>query len=544
MYRIVIVDDFYIEREIAKSAINDAGLPLTIAGEYQSAKEALENLEEDSPDIVLVDVEMPGMSGIEFVGLAKAKLPSIRPIFFSYHNKFEYVKKAMDLNAYGYVLKPIDEEEIISVISKVIEEIQNDEKHKKTDSDYRILLNESKPLLIRTFKLDFFFGRLGSDAQKISERAAYLDLDIGNGPYVLCYLKLDSLLNEEDNAIETAELTALKATSLIEETPSYSGTLTFSRIGEVEWVFLLSSEKPNVISDMMDYITIVMDKLKHINIISVASISCTFENLTKVYRTLKQTEQLIGFRLSSENGHIVLQDEIGASDPLDEEYESLVKKAISSCVAGMPEATTQAVKNLTNTWTPGIHHQLIRNTCYRILAELQQHLTEYNMNFSEIFGNDKLLWEKLSKIDTVKNVNMWIENIMVVICRSIEAKKKGSSGQLIVDEIRSYISQNYSKELTVKDIAVHFCYNANYLNNLFKSILGETILDYITRYRIEEAKRLLKTSQMRIPDICNSVGYSQEAYFKALFRRYTGFTPKEFRKLSGGSRHEEADSVL
>jgi len=543
VYRIVIVDDFYIEREIAKSAINDAGLQLTIAGEYQSAKEALENLEEDCPDIVLVDVEMPGMSGIEFVGLAKAKLPSIRPIFFSYHNKFEYVKKAMDLNAYGYVLKPIDEEEIVSVISRVIEEIQNDEKHKKTDTEYRILLNEAKPLLIRTFKLDLFFGRLGSDVQKLIERAAYLDLNIGNGPYVLCYLKLDSLLNDENNAIETAELNALKASSLIEETSFNNGALTFSRIGEAEWVFLLSSDSISAISDMMNYITIIMDKLKHIDIISFASISCPFENLAMVYRILKQTEQLIGFRFNSENGYIVLQDEIGANDPLDEEYETLVKKAISSCTAGMPDVTIQAVKDLTRTWIPGIHHQLIRNTCYRILAELQQQLSEYNMNFSEIFGNDMLLWGKLSKIDTVKNINMWIENILVIICKSIESKKKGSSGQLIVDEIRTYISQNYSSTLTVKDIAIHFCYNANYLNNLFKSILGETILDYITRYRIEEAKRLLKTSPMRITDICNSVGYSQEAYFKSLFRRYTGFTPKEFRKVSGGSRHEETDSI-
>ena len=172
---------------------------------------------------------------------------------------------------------------------------------------------------------------------------------------------------------------------------------------------------------------------------------------------------------------------------------------------------------------------------------MQQQLAEYNMSYSEIFGNETLLWEKLTKIDTVQNIHMWIENIMVTVSKSIEEKKKGSSAQTLIDNIRSYVSQNYASELTVKDIAMHFCYNSNYLNNLFKSILGETILDYITKYRMEEAKRLLKTSQMRIADVCNAVGYLQEAYFKSLFKRYTGFTPKEFRKLSGGSRNEESE---
>ena len=83
MYRIVIVDDFYIEREIAKSAITDAGLDLLLVGEYPNAIEALKNLEDDCPEIILVDVEMPGMSGIEFVQIVKEKFPAIRPIFFS-----------------------------------------------------------------------------------------------------------------------------------------------------------------------------------------------------------------------------------------------------------------------------------------------------------------------------------------------------------------------------------------------------------------------------------------------------------------------------
>lgn len=541
MYRIIIVDDFHIEREIAKAAIEGSKLPLVIAGEYSNGLDALKYLERDCPDIMLVDVEMPAMSGIELVKAARGKLPNLRSVFFSYHNKFEYVKKAMDENAYGYILKPIDEEEMVSVIAKVVNDLQVDEKNRKTHQDYHILLNEARPLMIRTFKSDLFSGRLGPNTQKIMEKAAYLGIDLGNGPYVICYLQLSVPHKEELQTVEALELNALKATTLMEETVTEAGTITFSRTGEFEWAFMMSGALETLASDMMNLINLIMDRLKHAGLISFAAVSRPFDNIAVMGRVLKQTEQLVNYRFNTGDGFIVFQDEISGSGPSDEEYEHMLNKAVQSCISGKPDDTREHVKDITNSWTPGIHPQLIRNTCYRLLAELQQQISEYGMSFTRIFGSEKQPWEKLSRIETIKDIRQWLFNIMILVSDYINEKKTEASGKSIVEDIRTYIARHYSSGITVKDIAIHFSYNPNYLNNLYKSETGETILDYVTRYRMEEAKRLLRTTQMRVIDICGLVGYSQEAYFKTLFKRYTGLSPKEYRVLSGGARNEEAD---
>ncbi len=541
MYRILIVDDFHIEREIAKAAIEKARLPVVIAGEYSNAPDALKYLDRDCPDILLVDVEMPAMSGIELVKAARERQPGLRSVFFSYHNKFDYVKKAMDENAYGYILKPIDEKELVSVIAKVINDLQEDEKNRKTHQDYHMLLNEARPLMIRTYKSDLFSGRLGLNTRKIMEKAAYLGINLGDGPYVLCYLQLDIPRKEELQTVEALELHALEADTLMQDTLPEAAALTFSRIGEFEWAFVMSGALDTLASEMMNHMNQIMDKLKHAGMVSFAAISRPFDNIAVIGRILKQTEQLVSYRFNTGDGFIVFQDEISGSGPSDEEYENMLSKAVQSCIAGRPDETRAQIMEITNSWTPGIHPQLIRNTCYRLLAELQQQISEYGMSFAKIFESEKQPWEKLTRIETVKDIRQWLENILILVSDFIHEKKTEAAGKSIVEDIRTYITRNYSSGITVKDIAIHFSYNPNYLNNLYKSITGETILDYVTRYRMEEAKRLLRTSQMRVIEICGLVGYSQEAYFKTLFKRYTGLSPKEYRVLSGGARNDEAD---
>ena len=120
MYKIIIVDDFHVERSQAESIILDSGLPLEIIGLYDNAEDALREIDRNVPDIVLSDIQMPGMDGILFVRNVLKKHPNIKPIFFSFYDKFAYVKDAIDLNASAYILKPINPDEMCSVLQNVI----------------------------------------------------------------------------------------------------------------------------------------------------------------------------------------------------------------------------------------------------------------------------------------------------------------------------------------------------------------------------------------------------------------------------------------
>ena len=174
--------------------------------------------------------------------------------------------------------------------------------------------------------------------------------------------------------------------------------------------------------------------------------------------------------------------------------------------------------------------EFIKSLTFIIVSFLQIILTDYNQTFNDIFNEDIVIWKKISDINSIVNIKQWLFNIICVVKNHLSAKNR-SSNAILVNRIKDVVHNHYQEEITVKDIAEAVYFSTRQANNIFLKETGLSIFDYMLQYRIEIAKKLLTTTQMRIYEVAEKVGYQNMSYFRLLFLNSTGVLPTEYKKM-------------
>lgn len=527
MYKIIIVDDFHVERKQAESIILDSGLPLKIIGLYDNAEDALQEIDKDVPDIILSDIQMPGMDGILFMRNVLKWHPNIKPIFFSFYDKFTYVKDAIDLNASAYILKPINPDEMCSVLQNVISQLQKEKETDRMSNAYKDLLKEMRPLLKERFARAIFGGELSEQA--VQQRSAYFKIELLDVQYVAVVLDAD-LVQISD--YEAGELIAIELEKSLknqsEQIPFIWCRDTYNR-----YQFLFY--KQEITSDsVMQAMLSALEVLDSRGIQYLAIVSTEYGNLLKSSAVCKQLRQLTGTRLKSGSSEIFFEDEITPDYEDDSEINSVCDEICNAVLNLQTDDIDNTVIRLISLYQTPRNTDQLKNACLLLISKLQLRFYDLDVSLFDSTGSLKKVWTRVIKSSSISEIQGLLSELILSAIEAIKGKKTELKSQKTAEEVKRYVAENFGEPITVKDLAAAMHYNANYLNNLFKQVTGSTVLEYLTQFRINKAKDLLKNSNLRQSDIAYQVGYKNEQYFKKLFQSNTGLTPKEYRIVSGG----------
>lgn len=527
MYKIIIVDDFHVERSQAESIITDSGLPLQIIGLFDNAEDALQEIDKNIPDIILSDIQMPGMDGILFMRNVLKKFPNIKPIFFSFYDKFAYVKDAIDLNASAYILKPINPEEMCSVLKEVISRIQKEKEAAVMTHAYSKLLDEIRPLLKERFARSVFGGELS--IQAIRQRSEYFKLEILNADYVVVVLDAD-LAQISD--YEAGELVAME---LEKNLRSQSEMIPFIWCRDTYNRYQMLFYKKGITSDaVMQSMLRALELLDAKGIQYMAVVSAAYADLLKSGNVSKQLRQLVGSRLKSNVSEIFFEDEMTLDFEDDSEINSVCDEICNIVLNQQMFNIDDAVNKMISLYHNPRNTGQLKNACLLLISKLQLRFYDLDISFFSDTGSLRKVWARVLKGSSVNEIQGFLKEFIVSAIGAVDEKKRNLKSQKTAEEVKRYVAENFSEPITIKDLATALHYNANYLNNLFKQVTGCTILEYLTQYRINKAKELLKETSLRQADIAYQVGYKNEQYFKKLFQSSTGLSPKEYRVVSGG----------
>lgn len=171
----------------------------------------------------------------------------------------------------------------------------------------------------------------------------------------------------------------------------------------------------------------------------------------------------------------------------------------------------------------------IRYTCYSILNALHLAAKSKNVNIEELFDSDEIVWNKLATFEESEDIVNWLLNLLGMILKHIKQLEENAH-QKLVHGIKTMIDQQLYSIDSVEQIARSFKVSSSYAKNTFKKHMGITIFDYLFEKRMQEAKNMLKHSDMRIYEIAEKLGYKSKAYFSSAFQKYSGVTPNEYRK--------------
>lgn len=500
--KILLVDDEKIERQGVKFLIQKYQIPLVVE-EANNGKKAWEYIEKNNDiDILLTDVKMPYMDGLELAKKVNQLNPNVVIIIFSAYGEFDYAKKACQVNAVNYLLKPIEVDEFKEVMGHVMEIC---EKRKQQE-------------LLKASDKKLWLYRLINTKDAISEITdiLYYKYDINLENKNMCFISVetrDSYFEQKEEEFEEIFRNNIKQNfEIINLYPNLSYVLLYSSENiEME-------EVENSIRKI--YNRLIFDKKEKFSII----VGTRFFGMKNFRIKLQELENTIKDTFSYFSGIIYTsKTNLKNTDIVEEQFqlkESVMKSIKDKNIVAVKEQLLIYLKRLEDEKTSSAF--FAKYLILDIVKAIYQEFGTYNESMIMKTANDIMNSNDLKKVGEV---------LIKILEEIVEMEQEMlPDTSLTVLEIKKIIKNEYMNDIGLDEISEKVCLTSSYISFIFKKETGSTLVKYLTDYRMKQAKELLEKSNMKIVDIGKACGYSNQSYFNKLFKNYYGITPKQYRE--------------
>jgi len=529
--KVMIADDETKVCQLIKCLINWEELGMRVVSIVHNGIDALKQIENDPPDIVITDIRMPGCDGLEMIAKAKQISCEIDFIIISGYRHFEYAQNAIKYGVKDYLLKPINKMEL----QNILRVIKKKDLHKlKSKSKIEELLstikNDSQRIRV-SLLLDCINNSQVFLLQKANEEYHYHFKD---GLFQVIIFKLDGLILDD---IENQQFIEYKISYKIDNAlKEYCYDYEKKMINTTCYLLINYNQKEEKAirkgcKEILDQLRLEKDIYKNIKV--TVGVGITIENIKDCYQSFRTATWAIEERIIKGPNQIFYG---GKCKPRDlsnlgvlSEFNNRVSMAIDR-LAPEPigicfDYLYEVMKNIND----------INGS--EALQMLKDSLNIYFMNMKQkgLYNNDldicfKDYCNEIENEYSIEEIINYIKKIVVHSYNMAITEKKQQDYKPI-REAKKYIDNNYCNKITLEMISMEIGFNATYFSTLFKKETGTTFFEYLTKIRMEKAKEFLKETNDTITNICEKVGYSDVKYFTKVFKKNTNLKPNEYRKL-------------
>lgn len=525
MFKIMLADDEGIVIDSLKFIIQkEFGDECRI--EYaKTGRNVIELAETFHPDIAIMDIQMPGINGIDAMREIRKNNDNIIFIVMSAYDKFDYAQEAIKLGAIEYITKPMEKNRMISALKKAMDIVTKEKKRRSNDLLVKEKLETIVPILENGLIYNLLFHEYFDE--DIQNYKTMLDLDSEYG-YMMVLVSGDSKEgNHMTNALGSSVKLQQNYKEIREYLKLYFNAIVGSVMGNKIAVLVPFKEKEMDYYKRVDIIETARD-LAHkisqrtdiafrIGIGKVNEINKLEESYKEAVNALQITTNTVAHAAD-----LPLSCEYSDNYPID-----LEKRLFDEIEKGRTDASISAAKDFFE-WikTKDIMDARLKVIEFSLRAE-QIAYESGGMTYNLSDRHDYL--PTIMKIENMDGLWEWLKDRIVFSCGNISNKKTESSND-VIESSKQYIEKNFTKNISLDDISEKVNISSYYLSRIFKEGTGENFIDYLTRLRIEKAKELLSTTQYSMKEICMMSGYSDPNYFSKSFKKNVGVTPTEYRE--------------
>ena len=514
-YLLIVDDEVQIRRGIEQGIPwSDHGVTRVFTAE--DPVEGLTLLREQKIHILITDIRMPGMTGLEFAKKAKEVQEEIRVILLSGYSEFEYAREAINIGVVEYLLKPIKVKEPTGLVDRIAGEIREEESEKK---------EERRRMQARELELWLVSGDGGEEL--IRTLAEFTNA--GPREIVLCVvLGLDTsflhqICSQEEQVLDW--LLSRKKGFVLKKGRVFA------------WCFVMDMlhSRDQVMLEVQKALSEENTRRREKGLYTLSAAAGRLDKLESLPRLVKETEALLHFRLC--RGRAIWVDgTLESNADIQEAVLSLeqlqeLRRYVSGYCLEKAEAFIQTLfvhmqqKEITS-------YSLVRGICINLMQILVDTLSTMGMDESRLLGVKENYIREIPEFLLLGQYQQWIQEQY----RELLHLSKGLNREGISNVILSalvYIDGHYQEEITVDILSTRVRKSRNYFSTLFKQEMGMPFTEYLNRYRVEQAKKLLEVSVDLSGEIAGKVGFRDEKYFSAVFKKIEGCTPTEYRRKKG-----------
>jgi len=496
--RVLIVDDERIIREGLKITINWAKYDCIICGEASNGAEAIEKILSLQPDLVLLDIRMPMVTGIEVILEVQQKGFEGQIIILSGYSDFEYARSALDYGAISYLLKPVDEDKLIEAVCRAKGKVDKEE-------IFSVYSNQNLKVAQQKLLIDLITDKISwtPSLQNVS------GLDLNADAYQIALIGF--LPHENDQ----------KLVNIVQD--SCFGLSCKIVIFEEKIIVILLGKKTiaqfkKTCSSIISFspITIFSEVTYYLN-----EIACLYKQAKRVYDLqfyyLEEENIIYCDKLEHDCKENISFDLVDLSDKLYSYISSCQEDKLNNLIKSMEQyfrfqnmPSAKAVRVLTNIY---------------LLTKRSLEKNNFIFNIDKDLSDDDKSVDKICEYQTLHEIIKYLHHqFNKMIC--VIAKLSDSN---VIIRMQDYLNKNYDSNLKLDTLAKIFGYNSAYLGKLFKHETGENFNSYLDRVRIEKSKTFL-LENMKVTDIAVRCGFHDIDYFSRKFKKYVGYSPSAYKK--------------
>lgn len=536
MYHVLLVDDEPLVRLRIKALTDWEKHGYTITGEASDGTEALRMLEQSEFDILLIDINMPGMDGITLIREMKGRNIESQVLMLSAYNDFHFVREAFTLGAIDYVMKnEVSVEKLLSLFQKCRDNLKNRAIQKKHQHiSYRV---EHAQLVEELLCKEV--------TPELKERIKTVNLCLSEKNLVAACILIDhyQLLEEKHDEVVLLNMQKRISTMLEQKAQEY-------QLGEIVclnnklFVYLMSFPKEVSLQTIQFKIHSILTNIsccfrQYFNLsvtCGVSGVTDGFRNVKKLFEQALETTQL---RMVYGTGRILGQNE---KNQVTKDYDEFDRALLHDIVDSLTEQNHEKVSKLLLEFYKRVKELTLFSATQAlsfysgIMYELVSELGQKGIKISQLFDEKKEFYKEIAALETLDEMNQWFACIVNDIYNRLNQEKTTQNYKL--KNAIKYINKYYTEGISLRQVSDYCGVSESYLSRLFTEQMGESFINYVTRLRINLAKKMMEETNEPIGDIGKYVGYENQEHFSRMFKKVTGKSPSSYRnELNSGSNH-------
>ena len=515
MIQIFVVEDELLIRQNIRGIVEALPAPYAFCGEASDGEMALSMMQELMPDILLTDIRMPFLDGFELIRHARSIMPWLKVIIISGFDDFEYARKAITLGVDQYLLKPIRPADLIKAIDEVTRQLQ-EERTRPASGAYDS--GEMNLALRQHFLQELFFS--GENTASLLEKARSLDPEFIGSCYQPAVFNFEAPAEDRNHVLQTVRALLEKA-----EIPLYLVS------GSVQITVLVSGNDPEAVVDRIcRFNAMARHELGAGSVITtvlgspVGRLSAIADSYRTAMDMMRRVLPLCPGQFIDANDAVqvtadILTAETSFGDSYRQKLQYLPREEVPVLVKDMLA-------------DPQYDSMLMR---YYTLIDIMKLAVQFMSKRSPSSDTKDIAAELSSRFDlsaAATRKDRFGEILTELLNLATDPRSDGSEARhgYVISRAREYVSKHYNDpDISLISAAAHVNMSSAHFSTVFSQSTGQSFINYLTAVRMEKAKELLSSTDMKLSAIALEIGYNEPNYFSHVFRKSTGMTPKEYR---------------
>jgi len=526
LYKVFLVEDEIVTREGIRDNVDWRAAGFELCGEAPDGEMALPLIEKARPDVLITDIRMPFMDGLQLCKILRDRMPALKIIILSGHNEFQYAQEAVKLGVTEYLLKPFGVQELHQVLNKVAALLDYDRAEREKLERLKNQIEDNLALRQEKFLSKLVMGGMASS--EVIRESRLVGLDLIAKWYLVLVVNFE--LNSQTEQFDYSEYQQVEQT--ISRLAGANPDIFLAKTGVEELVLIIKGDTSEHLAQEGRFLTeLIRTEVENRTKCSLrVGFGSPQDRIGNIHRSFAEALASLQQDAAKAPSHVEISSETGKAELLDLDKSALenflrygAKEEFDSFFQVYMQPLNEAA----------LQSYLVRNY---IFVDIVLMVAKF---VHQLGGNVDQVIPEINRVETmllnVKTPDQLREETRQVFASALAFRdsKPQKQHKPMIHLAKKYIEAHYvDPELSLNEVAEQVNFSPSHLSVVFSRETGMTFKDYLINIRMEKAKELLRTTPLKSFEIASQIGYNDPHYFSYVFKKHTNLSPKQFRRLT------------